>query len=244
MELGKFTRGSGQQSAPTPGYPQVKIEHRSGRFMLNGFDLGRQISIIGLGLLRSRQYWEAESVDGTRSPVCQSHDAIVGIPRVDKFPWDDSEFSKVGSNLKLSCKMCSFKGWLPGEKQPRCKQTWTVPFISPDLAETYRHGSNPLDVMMVSFTASSILNLKPYLTPFRDNRIPLYSRVTDIILKRVSKGGNVWTEAHFATTGTTDDRMWPQYSALLHKAKDFMQPRDEGQGFTPLEFGSKWRNFQ
>lgn len=248
MEIGTFKRGSGQQGAPVkPRFPQLKIDHSRGEFFTpNGTSddrlyIGKRVHFVGLGLLRSRTYWLNDGFEPRRSLgkiACSSNDGIDGKPKSD-FPWDDSEFAKVASNNVLPCASCSFKGFIHGESQPRCKPMYTIPLllVSPAQISTQAQ-SIDLDVnqtFVSSFTASSIPNLQNYLEPLRDHGIPVYSRVTEVSLKRLSKGGRIWTEANFYKVKDTDERIWPQYSEKLREVRDYMQPKNEGTGFTPLK---------
>lgn len=239
MKLGNFNRGSGQQFYQTPGYPQIKIDHDTGKFYVKGNPdkiLDRSLDIIGLGLFRSRTYWASPaSVTRDVKIACKSHDGVEGIPG-EEFPWEESEFAKVASNAKLPCAQCTFKGWLPNEKQPRCSSTWTIPALVPVFMNPSFQADPDADlgIFMLPFTASSIPNLEEYLTPLRDQGMPVYSRITRVTLKRVSKGNREFAKAEFALHEHTRERDWPKFSRMLHEVRNFMQPKNEGVGFTPL----------
>lgn len=243
MQLGNMNASqSGQQT--TPGYTQIKIDHSSGEFYIRGngdFHPVRSLQVIPLGLIRSRTYWKQAGFslatgESGKKPACKSHDALTGIPNRDLFPWDESEFANVASNVQLSCDACTFKGFISGESQPRCKQTWTIPCIETDLGN--RLYGDSFKIFVIDFTASSIPALTEYLTPYRDRAIPAYSRFMKIHLRKVSKGDRVFTKAEFTESLETNERLHPQFSTLLHEVRDFMQPKDEGRGFKPLTLGS------
>lgn len=243
MELGKLGSPSSQgaQRSTGPKFRQIKIDHAGGVFYIPGDDdasakLGRSIQIIGLGLIRTRVYWTGRESslrgkDAASSRVaCRSSDGVEGAP-TDKFPWEESEFSNVASNAKLPCTSCSFKGWFSGEKQPRCNSTWNIPAVVPDLRE---NSTQEHEIFIMPFTASSIPNLEEYMIPLRDTGTPLYRSATRVALKKVSKGDRNWAKAEFQAGIPTYDRDWPGFSAMLHQVRDYMQPKSEGGGFTPL----------
>lgn len=240
MKIANFNRSSGQQGAPKIGYRSIKVSHDTGTFFISGQGtvtlLASDIKVIGLGLMRSRNYWDKANptiVDNATKrykALCRSHDGVTGIPQ-EGFPWMDSVFANVSSNESLPCAQCNFKGWMSGESQPRCSQTWTLPVVVPSFrTDPYAEQ----EVFLMPFSASSISPLTDYLTPLRDQGIPVYSRVTNIVLRKVSKGSRIFSVAEFKKGDDVDDEHWPWYSTKLHEVREFMRPDAPPKPFTPI----------
>lgn len=247
--LGRFDANDPAPRATTqfraPRIPSIKIDHKRGQFTVGVGDrnepvdalIGDELTVVGLGLIRSRQMWG--EVLGRRAILCKSHDTIIGKPSMENFPWDESNFANVLSNSTLPCSDCGFKAPAPRDEF-RCTETWTVPVIGLPRSSTnvqisggglthYTLISDPNTVYTIGFTASSIRNLTEYLTPFRDKR-PLYDVWTRIKLRKVSSNDSVYTVASFETHSETDPEDRPKYAKHLADVKALFQPP------APVEF--------
>lgn len=233
MKLGSL--GTPVKKGPSPLYPQIKINHGTGHFVIDTesglqADLGKRLDFVALGLLRSRAYW----LDGPairKRIACQSHDAIHGIPHPNLYPWDESPFAQVDSNAVLSCSECPFTGWYGAEKNIRCKQTWTLPVLltklSGDSPGNPNHISIDDQVYLVPFSASSISNLTEYMRPYRDSGTPTYTTVTRSHLSKVRKGSNTWCEASFQEAGDLSVDFFDKFSGMLNKVKQELQQQQQ-----------------
>lgn len=210
MEIGTFEATSASQQK----FPRVKIDHDSGNFVYVGSDsaarpesLGHQLTVVGLGLLRSRTLWNEKDRGGV---LCSSPDSIHGTPRhmsgrnPGQIPLADGT---------VACATCPFES--------DCSRTWTVPAV----ILTAKGGTVPTGtedpVVRLQFTGSSIKNLEPYLKPLRASLTPLYTTLTKITVRR----GGRYSVAKFEKGASTAEARHPEYSRLLREVREFVAPR-------------------
>ncbi len=212
MEIGELSGGS------APHYPMVRIDHARAQFSLNGALGGSTLTVIPLGLLRSRQLYAPTG----RARVCSSPDAIAGFPRTG-FPLRESGLP--AATAPAVCSACKLRGY-DAEGGWRCKQFWTVPFV---------YTVPGFGVHAITFSPAGVRNLEQQLIRFRDNNIPMYTEVLQIKLREVLAGGNSFADARFSWLGPTDPVGHATYAAELQRFREYMaedtasaQPTFEG----------------
>lgn len=212
MEIGELPAGS------TTHYPMVRIDHARAQFTMNGVPFGSVLTVIPLGLLRSRQLYAPAG----RTRVCSSPDAINGFPRPG-FPLRESGLP--AATAPAACSGCKLRGY-DAEGGWRCKQFWTVPFL-------FTTPGHP--VHAITFSPGAVRNLEQQLIRFRDNNIPMYTEVMQIKLREVLASGNSFADTRFSWLGPTDPVGHPTYSAELQRFRAYMaedtasaQPTFEG----------------
>jgi len=207
----------------------VRIHHRTGRFYIAGateIDLGKDIQIIPLGLLRERTMWprDDERAELGNRPMCKSDDAITGTPG-PSFPWVEYEGDASAPNAeKVPCDGCNFRKW-SGETQPRCVQTWIVPALiqlTHSAAAVQHIGEE--QVFNFQFSASGIKALEEYLKPYRDNGIPTYTNITRVVLSKVARNGKHYTIPKFEKLAMTSPELHPRFSFFLRQVREHFAP--------------------
>lgn len=235
MELGTFKTSHRPQQPPR--YPTIRVDHNRASFVTPNdagvLDLRRELTFIGLGLLRERAMWprdEQRAVFGNR-PLCKSGDAVTGAPGLH-FPWHDYENpappAADGSRPKadaIPCDGCNFRAW-NGREQPQCQQTWVIPALvvatSPGAPMV-----NPETVRLLQFSASGIRELEAYLKPYRDQGRPMYETVTKVQLQKVSKGGRNYASPKFTSVASTDPEYHGLYSFFLREVREYLAPKSD-----------------
>lgn len=231
MQPGIFQPRGASNSKPAPQtsapYRQAKIDQARGEFIIDGYSVGKAITVVGLGLLRTRTMWptDLQKRGGMKAPLCNSKDSITGIP-TRHFPWHHTALT--GPTEQLACDVCPFKSY--SKSGPTCKQEWNVPFR---FLEQNIHDA----VYMLSFTASGIKNLEPYMKRFRDSATPFYYESTTITLKRRSgqNDNQTFSVPYFTHAGMTNPAAHLQFAYDLNLVREFMQPSQAvaAPGFSP-----------
>jgi len=216
--------------APPRLYEIMKIDHSAGQFWSGESNIGKEIDVIMLGLIRQRTLWPPKDSKRSR-PDCESPDFEHGYAKIDTFPWKDTDFVEpIGGGTRpheLPCDQCPLRNW-QDRTPPRCAQVWNVPVI---------YGAG---LFVIPFSASALSDLENYMRPFRDSRTPLYTVITRIKLSRVEKKGRRYVVPHFSQTANTDTRVYPEYSSKLNQVKEVMQQKPEtAMTFKPMSMGSK-----
>ena len=218
MKVSKFTGKD---------YPKVRIDHSNGVFTCEDGPVYTVISIIPLGLVRTRTMWpEFDQGTPQRRPICVSNDMGTGYPDADRFM---GEINKLLIHMDTSsltenpihqvqvipCDVCSFRKFLGG-KPPRCNVNWLIPFVFNSKTQ------DKVYVLMV--TGSNVKILEEWLEPYKNKRIPLYKEAVNMTLARRSVGGRPIASLRIMLDAPSGSGFGPEelfrYSRMLHEAKE------------------------
>ncbi|WKW85510.1 hypothetical protein SEA_REYNAULD_58 [Rhodococcus phage Reynauld] len=219
-------------------YPMLRIDPVHGTLYRDDTEhqFGREVTVIGLGLLRSRVLWPEEM--GGR-PTCRSADSITGQPQRG-FPWKNVLGPGEKPTMERTCADCALRA--KGPRGLSCKQNWIIPCrITFGRNETIPAGwDDPIFRLTVDYY-SAIDALEKYLIPFRDTATPLYSTTTRIMIRKVGSNGKARALPVFSKGSPTAESRWPEFAAQLDAIREHVRvkPRVSGAGsrFQGLQLG-------
>jgi hypothetical protein len=215
--------------------PRLTIKHKDGLFRdpFTQEDVVPPIKVVMLTMVSQRLLWHVEVGERGELPLCKSPNATDGyptpsdlLPRDKDFPWVQSGFDPaewpLGANgmPKLPCDNCALKEWgsHPLGRKPYCNELYTFPIM-------YHPGGRE-DVLVPALFSVQRTGLKEadrLLTRFKAMREPMFTAVTQIDLRRESKGGNDYCVPTFRVLEQTPNDAWPEFRKTALMIRDVIR---------------------
>jgi hypothetical protein len=199
--------------------PMLKIDHSQGHFIdgLSDEDLGPEIKVIMLGLIKQRILWDAEVKDDAK-PLCKSYNFTEGRPDEATFPVKASGFDRSAvESGALPCADCKLKDWgsHPKNDTPWCTEQHTFALLV-----QVGDGWQPA---LLTVQRSAIKPSRQYMTSFARSKTPLYTVVTTIKLDQRKRGSVDYAVPKFTRGGGTDQDDWAEYAETYRSIRNFVQ---------------------
>lgn len=221
--------------------PMIRLNHKTGQFTdsLTSEDIGAEIEVILLGMVKQRVLWEPEVGEEKSVPLCRSYDFETGLPNPDDFPVKAVSGKIPGltrdaleeGGFTIECAACPLKEWGTHPKQdtPWCTAQYTFPLLQ-------RVGDPEADRWAPAVLTIQRTGIKPsnnYLTFFETNGRPLYTVRTRIILEQRHRGTVDYAVPKFVRGGDTEKDDWANFSATFKGIAGFLRtPRVRGESET------------
>lgn len=228
--------------------PRLEIVHEEGRFRdRNSQQEFERLQAVILGVVKGRIMWDRVMDDNDR-PQCRSNDFRTGfpqmrtdIPQSKQFPWDKSNFAPTAfppgpdGQIRLPCAQCHFKDWDHngfGQKKPPCSETF-------HLAMMYDDGSGVFSPAILTLKSSAVPSVRKYITPFKAQKQPMFTALTEMTLNIERKGGangKKYSVPTFKRIGQSNPANWQEYMGSFRSIRDFLQrePRPDDKAPKPV----------
>lgn len=224
--------------------PRLSIDHPEGAFRNSQTEeLFESLTVVLLGLHKSRIMWGEISEGEADAPLCKSPNTRDGFPNMDpelpdskQYPWDaqsvfqpssavplvlevDNNGDKLQTMPSLPCKDCHFKEWNtdPSGKRPWCSEEWVFPLL-------YQDPNDPDSWVPALWTVrrSGIKPARQYVTPFATKKTPIFTVATRLDLDINRRGSVKYCTPKFKKVAKTDPEAYQDYFDSFKSAQAFL----------------------
>lgn len=210
--------------------PRLIFAHKEGvlKDSLTGESFDEVTGVL-LGLIKQRILWQPE-VEDDAQPLCKSYDFKFGVPDLDTFPFKAAAgINKADIDAetpRIDCGACPLKEWdsHPTRTSPWCSEQWVLPII----VQTDDGGSKP---MIMTVQRSGLTPAKSYISSFATSKQPLFTALTKISLKKMSRGTVDYVVPIFSKVGATGPEMQEELAARYRAIRTYVTtPRVNKEG--------------